>query len=928
VREVTPEWQRRAPTLSGRRAECEALNRLAESVHGGDSRALVLHGEAGVGKTALLEYLAGHPAGCQTARASGVQSEMELPFAALHQLCGPMLDHVAALPAPQRDALRIVFGQSAEPTPDRFLIGLAVLSLLSSVAEERPLLCLVDDQQWLDRATAAVLAFAARRLGAESIGLVFATRNPGGDLAGLPELRVAGLPDADARVLLDAALAAPIDGRIRDQIIAEARGNPLALLELPRELAPEGLAGGFGLPGALPLARSIEQNFERRIAALPGPSQRLLLLAAADPTGDPALVWRAAAALAIGGEAAAPAAQAGLAEFGTRLLFRHPLARSAAYQSATVLARQQAHRALAEATDAGLDPDRRAWHRAQATSGADEDVAAELERSASRAHSRGGLTAAAAFLERATALTLDPGRRATRALAAAAAKIQAGALDAAEDLLAAAEAGPLSDLERARADLARAQLAFITSRGAEAAPLLVNAARRLADVDPALSRASYLDALSAAIFAGRLAGPGGGVLSVARAAAAAPAPSESGAPLASDFLLHGITAYYNEGVAAGEPLLRRALTAFGDGAATDQGLRWLWLAFVAAGLRTWDHESMEVLSARHLQLARGTGALSELPLALTARAYFHLFAGELGPAAALAHEFGAVREATGIALAPYVALGVAAFRGDEATARSLIDATMADVTRRGEGVGITIAQWSNAVLSNGLGRYDEALAAAGDACAYEDDLSSLLWAAPELIEAAARVGDADAARRGYAVLTELTSACGTDWGLGVRARAHALLSEGAEAEALYREAVARLGRTRLRVDLARAHLLYGEWLRRERRRSDAREQLRPAYEQFQAMGLAGFAERAGRELRSTGETARRRAPAAQHQELTAQEALIAGLARDGLSNPEIGTRLFISAHTVQYHLRKIFAKLGIASRSQLSGILPNESVSS
>jgi DNA-binding CsgD family transcriptional regulator len=943
VREVTPEWQRRAPTLSGRRAECEALNGLAESVRGGDSRALVLHGEAGVGKTALLEYLAGHAAGCQTARASGVQSEMELPFAALHQLCAPMLDHMAALPAPQRDALRIVFGQSAEPTPDRFLIGLAVLSLLSSVAEERPLVCLVDDQQWLDRASVLVLAFAARRLGAESIGLVFATRNPGGDLAGLPDMTVAGLPDADARVLLDAALAAPIDGRIRDQIIAEARGNPLALLELPRELTPEGLAGGFGLPGALPLARSIEQNFERRIAALPRPSQRLLLLAAADPTGDPALVWRAAAALGIVGEAAAPAAQAGLAEFGTRLLFRHPLARSAAYQSATVLARQQAHRALAEATDAGLDPDRRAWHRAQATSGADEDVAAELERSASRAHSRGGLTAAAAFLERATALTLDPGRRAARALAAAEAKIQAGALDAAEDLLAAAEAGPLSDLERARADLARAQLAFITSRGAEAAPLLVNAARRLADVDPGLSRASYLDALSAAIFAGRLAGPGGGVLSVARAAAAAPAPwappasgasRESGAslasaaPQASDFLLDGITAYYNEGVAAGEPLLRRSLAAFGDSAATDQGLRWLWLAFVAAGLRTWDHESMDVLSARHLQLARGTGALSELPLALTSRAYFHLFAGELGPAAALAHEFGAAREATGIALAPYVALGVAAFRGDEATARTLIDATMADVTRRGEGVGITIAQWSNAVLNNGLGRYDEALAAARDACAYEDDLSSLLWAAPELIEAAARVGDAEAARRGYAVLTELTSACGTDWGLGVRARAHALLSEGAEAEALYREAVTRLGRTRLRVDLARAHLLYGEWLRRQRRRSDAREQLRPAYEQFQAMGLAGFAERAGRELRSTGETARKRAPAARHQELTAQEALIAGLARDGLSNPEIGTRLFISAHTVQYHLRKIFAKLGIASRSQLSGVLPNESVSS
>jgi DNA-binding CsgD family transcriptional regulator len=947
VRGGTPGWQRHGPPLNGRRAECDALDRLVESVRGGDSRALVLHGEEGVGKTALLDYLAAHAPDCQVARAAGVQSEMELPFAVLHQLCAPMLDHVAALPTPQRDALRIVFGLSAEPTPDRFLIGLAVLSLLSNVAEKRPLVCLVDDQQWLDRASAQVLAFAARRLGAESIGLVFATRNPGGDLAGLPEMPVAGLPDADARVLLDAALAVPIDGRIRDQIIAEARGNPLALLELPRELTPEGLAGGFGLPGALPLARSIERNFERRMAALPPATRRLLVLAAADPTGDPALVWRAAARLGIDGAAAAPAAEAGLAEFGTRLLFRHSLARSAAYQSATVAARQEAHRALAEATDPELDPDRRAWHRAQATSGADEDVAAELERSASRAASRGGLTAAAAFLERATALTLVPAKRAARALAAAEAKIQAGALDAAQDLLAAAEVGPLADQQRARADLARAQLAFITSRGAEAAPLLVNAARRLADVDPGLSRATYLDALSAAIFAGRLAGPGGGVLSVARAAAAAPeaagvvgdagvagscgAQGVRSAPGAADLLLDGITAYYNEGPAAGVPLLRRSLTAFGNGrpdVADGDGLRWLWLSVAAGAMRIWDHDLMDVLSARHVRLARGTGALSELPLALTSRAYFHLFAGELGPAAALAQEFGAVKEATGIALAPYAAVGVAAFQGDDATASALIDATLTDVTGRGEGVGITIIQWANAALNNGLGRYDQALAAATHAFGYQDDLGSLLWTAPELIEAAARTGDAAAAARGHAALTELTSACGTDWGLGVLARSRALMSEGAEAEELYREAVTRLGRTRLRIDLARAHLLYGEWLRRERRRGDAREQLRPASELFQAMGLAGFAERAGRELRSTGETARRRAPAGRPQELTAQESLIAGLARDGLSNPEIGTRLFISAHTVQYHLRKIFAKLGIASRSQLSAVLPEESLGS
>jgi DNA-binding CsgD family transcriptional regulator len=924
VRGDSPGWQRRGPELNGRRAERDALDRLAAAVARGDSRALVLHGEAGIGKTALLDYLAAHPAGGQTARAAGVQSEMELPFAALHQLCGPMLGHLQALPAPQRDALRGVFGLSPEPAPDRFLIGLAILGLLSSVAEQQPLLCLVDDQQWVDRASAQVLAFAARRLGAESIGLVFATRTPGGELAGLPDLAVAGLPEADARALLDAALAAPIDVRIRDQIIAEARGNPLALLELPRELAPAVLAGGYGLPASRPPAGGVEQNFRRRIAALPRSTRRLLLLAAADPTGDPALVWRAAARLRISPEAAAAAADAGLAEFGPRLLFRHPLARSAAYQSATAADRRAAHRALAAATDPQVDPDRRAWHRAQASAGADEEVAAELERSASRARGRGGLTAAAAFLERATALTLAPDRRAARALAAAEAKIQAGALDAAQDLLAAAEAGPLPDLERARADLARAQLAFITSRGAEAPPLLVNAARRLAVPDPALSRATYLDALSAAIFAGRLARPQGGVVEVARAAAAAPPAPDSAArpPHAADLLLDGMTAYYNEGCAAGVPLLGRALAAFDDRMPADEGLRWLWLAVVAGAMRIMDHDLMGALSARHVQLARDTGALSELPLALTTRAYFHLFAGELGTAATLARELEAAQEATGIALAPYVALGVAAFQGDETTALALIEATMADVTRRGEGVGITIGQWANAVLNNGLGRYDRALAAARHAFGYTDDLGSLMWTTAELVEAAVRAGDADAAALGYATLAELTGGCDTDWALGVRARSRALLAAGDEAEALYREAVTRLGRTRLRIDLARARLLYGEWLRRERRRGDAREQLRPAHDAFQAMGLAGFAERARRELSSTGETARRRVPAVRHQELTAQETLIAGLARDGLSNPEIGTRLFISAHTVQYHLRKVFAKLGIVSRSQLDSVLP------
>jgi DNA-binding CsgD family transcriptional regulator len=941
--------------LTGRYTECAVLDQLVKAVGiAGESRALVVHGEMGVGKTALLDYLAGHAPGCRVARAAGVQSEMELPFAGLHQLCAPLLDRLETpsqptpsqptpsqptpsqptLPLPQRDALRTAFGLSAGPPPDRFLLGLAVLSLLSHVAEDQPLVCLIDDEQWIDQCSSQVLAFVARRLGAESVGLVFAARVPSPDLAGLPELVVRGLPEPDARALLDSVLTGSIDPRVRDQIVAETRGNPLALLELPRELTLPDLAGGFGLPGAIGatgttgavrLAGNVEESFRRRVAALPDPARRLLLLAAADPTGDPALVWRAAGLLAISADAAAPAIDADLAEFGTRVRFRHPLARSTAYRLAPVRERQQAHRALAEATDPRLDPDRRAWHRAQAAAGPDEEVAAELEHCAERARARGGLTAAAAFLKQAATLTLDPALRAGRALAAAQVKMQAGVFDVARDLLDMAETGPLSDVQQASAATLRARLAFITSRGGDAPALLLKAAHRLEPIDPAKARAAYLDAISAAIFTGRLASPGSGVLEVARAAAAAPPPPRP--PRAPDFLLDGLTAHYNEGYAAGVAMLRRALAAFGDGMSAEEELHWLWLASVAAAIRVWDDDRWDALSARHVQLAREHGALGELPLALTSRAYLLMFSGDLAAAAELTDEVQAVKEATGGGLAPYGALGLAALRGEETTARSLIDATRQDVTRRGEGVGLTFADWASAVLGNGLGDYGQAAAAAQRACAYADDLGSLVWTTVELIEASVRTGLAEAAASAYEQLGEMTEASDTDWAVGIRARSAALLAGGDAAERLYRESIARLGKTRLRVDLARAHLLYGEWLRRERRRLDAREHLRVAHGLLAAMGVAAFADRAWRELRatgatSTGSTASQRPAHTGPGELTAQEAQIARLARDGLSNPEIGTRLFISAHTVQYHLRKVFAKLGISSRSQLDRVLP------
>jgi DNA-binding CsgD family transcriptional regulator len=905
--------------LVDRRAECGTLDQFIEAVRAGESRALVLSGEAGVGKTALLEYLAGQAAGCRVARIAGVQSEMELPFAALHQLCVPMLDKLPGLPVPQRDALEIAFGMTSGSAPDRFLVGLAVLSLLSEVADERPLVCVVDDEQWLDRASAQVLGFAARRLGAESVGLVLAARVPSSDIAGLPDLVVERLGEADARALLDAVLTGPLDTRVRDQIVAETQGNPLALLELPRGLTPQALAGGFGLPSAMRLSGGIEENFRRRAGVLPDQTRRLLLVAAAEPIGDPVLVWGAASRLGIGAEASAPAIAAGLVEFGMRVRFRHPLVRSVVYGSALPQERQLVHAALAAVTDARHDPDRRAWHLANAALGPDEDVAAELELSAGRARARGGVAAAAAFLERATMLTLDPTRRTERALAAASAKIKAGAFGAARDLLSIAEAGPLSDFQQARIELMGAELAFLTDRGSEAPPLLLKAARRLEPIDPELSRTTYLQALTAGYFAGRLA-LGGGVEEVARAAALAPPPSHP--PRAPDLLLDGLVAHHITGYSAGLPILREALHAFGTGMSVDEELRWHWVAGIVSRY-VWDDHSWDVLSDRHVGLARSVGALSELPVALNSRAFMLLFAGQLAAAASLIQQLQPAIEATGSNRVPYSALGLAAFAGRQAEVATMVDAITVDVSRRGEGVGITIMEWASALLNNGIGNYEKAVTAAQHATEYLGEMITPPWAAVELIEAAARSGRIDMAADALRGLAEITTASGTDWALGIEARSRALLRGGDTAERCYREAIDRLGRTRIRADLARSHLLYGEWLRRERRRIDARAQLRIALDMLDTMGMDAFAERARRELEATGETARKRNVAKGDEQLTAQETQIARMARDGLSNPEIAAHLFISPRTVQYHLRKVFTKLGIEARTQLHGVLPD-----
>jgi DNA-binding CsgD family transcriptional regulator len=923
--------------LVDRRTECAALDRLLDDVRSGTSRSLLIRGEAGIGKSALLEYLSTRAPGCRVVRAAGVQADAELAYAGLHQLCGPLLARLDRLPVPQHDALRTAFGMRAGPPPDRFLVSLAVLSLLSEAAAETPVICLIEDAQWLDQISAQTLGFVGRRLGTESVALVVALRDPADDapFAGLPQLVLGGLPQENARELLATVIPGPLDERVRQRILVETHGNPLALLELPQGLSYTELAGGFGQLGASGLEGRIEDSFGRRLAPLPREVRRLLLVAAVEPAGDGALVRRAAQRLGVDVDAIDRAVFAGLLDLGAEISFRHPLVRSAIYREAALPDRQEAHRALAEVIDPSVDADRRAWHLAHAAGGPDEEIAGELERSAGRARARGGLAATAAFLERAAVLTPDPAQRTERALAAAGATFQAGAFDAAEDLLAMASAGPLTELGQARIELLRGHLAFATRRGGSAPLMLVEAAGRLESVDVELARTTYLDALSAAMFAGLLASPGAGAREVARAARSAPQPPHG--RRAPDLLLDGLAANFDEGYEAGVPLLREALSAFGTDMTVDEELRWLWLMNEAA-LHLWDDERWDALSNRFVALARTTGALSELPLAVSTRAYMLLFAGDLPAARSLVDEQQAVTEASRSNLAPYSAMALAALAGRQDEASALIGDTIRDVAERGEGIGIAVAHWTDALLHNGLGSYPEAMAAAQRALEHQEYPDARYpgvanWAAAELIEAAARSGATDVATDAFSWIAAMTGASRTTWARGLEARSRALISSR-DAEPNFREAIDLLSGTRVRTELARARLLYGEWLRRQGRRLDAREQLGAAREMFTAMGADAFAERADQELVATGDKARRRVATAEEArrhtdtavgELTAREEQIARMARDGLSNPEISTRLFLSPRTVEYHLGNVFAKLGIASRHELAGALAGAS---
>ena len=725
-------------SLRGRRSECAACDALVAAVRRGESRVLVVRGEAGIGKSALLAYLVGAASDLTIVRAIGVESEMELAFASLYQLCAPMLDRLERIPAPQCDALKIVFGLDQGPAPDRFLVGLAVLSLLSEATGERPVLCVVDDAQWLDRASALTLAFVGRRLLAERVGLVFGARAVGDALRGLPELEMRGLGVEDARALLTSAVRFPLDEQVRDRIVAETRGNPLALLELPRGLTAAQLAGGFGLPGAQGLSGRIEESFARRLGALPEQAQRLLLLAAAEPTGDPLLVWRAAERLGIPVAMAADTETSGLLTFGEQVAFRHPLVRSAVYRSAAAEDRRAVHLALADVTDRQIEPDRRAWHLAAATSGPAEEIASELERSAGRAQARGGLAAAAAFLQRSVALTGDRGRRADRALAAARANLYAGAFDTALTMLSIAEAGSPDEFQRARAELLRAQIVFSSNIGSDAPPLLVSAARRLERLDPELARETYLDAWGAAMFAGRLAAAGG-LLEVSRAARAAPAPAH--APHPSDLLLDALALLITEGRTAAASALRRASEAF---AATDDPaenqFRWTWLPPVPSYV-LWDDRAWYAINARQLQLARDAGALARMPMGLITQAVIDAWSGEFTSAAAATAEAEEITEATGIGIAPYGAMLLVALRGREADGSQLLEPAINAAAPVGQGFGVQWGDFVQAIQFNGLRRYGEALASAQRASDDTPQLFIASWALAELIEAASRSGE-------------------------------------------------------------------------------------------------------------------------------------------------------------------------------------------
>ena len=893
-----------------RETELEAVEGLLAAARGGSSAVLVLRGGPGVGKTMLLEHAIGRASGLRVGRVGGVDSEFDLPYAALHQLLAPFLEEIEALPGPQRDSLASTLGLIEVERSDRFLTALGVLTLLSNAAQDTGLLCAVDDAEWLDEASAQVLSFVARRLVSEGIAMLFtfgAAHPTSVALAPFRELNFEGLSQVASRELLDRKVEGTLDSGVRDRLVIEAEGNPLALIELAQLLTAEQLAGLAPLPKALPLGDRLEQGLMRNVRGLSSDARSILVLVATERSGDPGLLRRAADGLGLSQTAIDDAES--VLRLGAQITFRHGFVRSAVYALASETTRRDAHLALAEAMDPDADEDRIAWHRAAASVDADETVAADLEASARKARDRGGQVAAAAVLELAAELTPDPSRRAARLLVAADADLAAGALSKADTLLSQLTPKLLDDEQRAEAQRLRGTLALARGDKGSSSTLLIEAARVLAPFDLRKARDTCLDALATAMFAGRLASDRG-MREAVECARSMPEPTQT---TAADVLLDAFATLVDEGSAAAAPVLRR-----GVGLAGESGdLRAIGPAFQAA-FELWDDEALHTLAQRRVDLARGSGAFVALPNALNQLGAYEVLVGRFDAAEACFEEADEISAATGYAgilgktgVGPLI---LAAWRGEDARTRALAEVCSRDGTARGFGTFVGFAQSALGVLELGLGRYHEAMIAAQDAGLDQILVTRTL---PDLVEAAVRCGEEQLATQAAGELAESTTASGTDWALGVLARSQALLVAGREAEGLYREAIGRLQRSRARTQLARARLVYGEWLRRERRRRDAREELRAASQLFESMGALAFADRAQSELAATGERVHRRTPETLEL-LTPQERRIATLVSEGAPNAEVAAQLFISSRTVEYHLAKIFRKLRISSRSELA----------
>lgn len=902
--------------LLGRGREQQLLSGLVGGAREAHSGVLVVLGDAGIGKTALIEAMVTQATGFRVIRANGAQFELELPYAGLQQICAPLNDLMVRLPGPQSGALRVALGiEAGDGAPDQLLIGLALLTLLAEAGAQQPTVCVVDDAHWLDRTSLCALVFAARRLHADRVVVVLASREPVDILAGLPELVLSGLADADARILLAGLVPGRLSGRARDSIIAESAGNPLAILELHGALDPVQLAGGYGLAHAKSLSSRLEQTFLSEFRALPPQTCTLLLLAAAEPTGDATWLWAAAHQLGIGVDAAVPAEAAGLVKFSGRVLFRHPLVRSAIYGNSPLEERRRVHDALAHVMASPAFADHRAWHRANAAAAPDEMLAAELELAAKQAGARGGTAAAAAFLTLAMEITPELGQRASRAVSAARVALDAGALDSAERLLDLAAELTNDETVGAQVDHVRARWAFAARRGRDAPLLLLAAARRLAPISVRSARDTYLEAIMASLIVGRFCvGEPGWPATVAAQARQAPLPA--GAPTAADLLLDGLIVRLTEGYVAGAPILQAAIKQYVR--EMELGIadpKWHDITN-RVSLDLFDQDAYNTLTVQQLSMLRAAGALTMLPAALWTYAGLCVGTGHIESAGAAVQEAAAITAATGtplqISLEPYFA----AYRGQEKLCSDTAHATIDAATARGDGTEVTVSHYALAILHNALGNYAQAVEASLAGLA-DDDFGLVGYLLPELIEAATRCGEISTAASALSRLTERTSVSGTSTALGVAARSRALLSDGSAADDEYREAIHHLESSPVAVFLARAHLVYGEWLRRGSRRAEARTHLRTASDMFLRMGIDGFARRTRRELEAAGATVGPTSHGTSMDTLTLQEKHIARLARTGYTNSEIGAQLFISPRTVEWHLGRIFTKLGVTSRREL-----------